>query len=84
MPARQSPRSQNDDRAGEVTHPPVLEQAAAPNHVNERVVDRELPGDQEEQVRPEPNAVRESASDQSRRDDGEHQLVRNEHHQWDL
>ncbi|MDX6414978.1 MAG: hypothetical protein QOH23_2388 [Gaiellaceae bacterium] len=41
----------DDDAAGEVAGPPVREHAAAPEHVHERVVDGELPDDEEQQVR---------------------------------
>ena len=74
----------HDDSAGEVARAPVRKQAAAPEHVHERVVDRELPDDEEEQIRLEGDAVREGAGDQRRRDDREHHLVGDQHGERNL
>ena len=73
----------DDDAAGEVAGAPVREQAAAPEHVHERVVDGELPHDEEQQVRLEGHPVRERARDQRRCDDREHHLVGDQHDERD-
>ena len=67
------------DAAREVEHAPLLQQAAAPDHVDEGEVDEQQPANEEDQVGAEPHAVGERAGDQGRGDDGEHHLVREEH-----
>jgi len=69
----------DNDAAGKVAGAPVCEEAAAPEHVHERVIDGELPDDEEQQVRLERHPVRECARDQRGRDDREHHLVRDQH-----
>jgi hypothetical protein len=49
-----------------------------------RVVDEQLPHDQEHEERLERDAVRERARDQCRSDDREHHLVGDQHHQRDV
>ena len=73
----------DDDPAGEVARAPVREHAAAPEHVHERVVDGELPDDEEDQIGLERNAVRERAGDQRGRDDREHHLIGDQHDERD-
>ncbi len=73
----------DDDAAGEVTSAPVREQTAAPEHMHERVVDSELPDDEEEQVCLERHPVRECACDERGCDDREHHLVGDQHDEWD-
>ena len=40
----------HDDAAGEVEHAPLLQEAAAPDHVDEREVDEQQPAGQEDHV----------------------------------
>ena len=60
------------------------EHPAAPEHVDKREVDEQLPRDEEDQIRLERDPVREGAGDQGRRDDREHHLVRDEDDQRDV
>ena len=57
------------DAAGEVEHAPLLQDAAAPDHVHEGEVDEQQPEREEEHVGLEGHAVGEGAGDQRRRDD---------------
>src|SRR5208283_3279746 len=52
------------DPAPEVEHAPLLEEAPAPHHVRHRVVDEELPADEEDEVGTELDPVREGPRDE--------------------
>ena len=68
----------DDNAAGEIFHAPFLQDAAAPDHVNEGEVHQQQPTGQEDHVGVESDPVGKRAGDQGRRDDGEHHLVRDE------
>ena len=64
----------DDDAAGEVEDAPLLQQPAAPDHVDEGEVDEEQPEREEDQVGLEADAVGEGPGDQRGGDDREHHL----------
>jgi hypothetical protein len=69
------------DPAGEIQDAPLLEDAAAPDHVHEGEVDEQEPARQKQHVGLERDAVREGSGDERRSDDREHHLVGAEHDQ---
>ena len=56
----------HDDSAGEIFHAPLREDAAAPDHVDERKVNEDQPRRQEQHVSLERDAVGECAGNQRR------------------
>jgi len=73
----------DDDAAAVVLDAPGGEETVAPDHVDEGEVDEEEPGDEEDEVGFEVDAVGEGAADEGRGDDRDHHLVDDEDEEGD-